>query len=64
MLPATVSQYQSAFKVKALTAAAAVATTAGAAIDSPNHTESAWLKLKGPPLDAATEVGVDGTVHE
>ena len=37
-----------------MTAAAAVATTSST--DTANHVESAWSKLKGPLLDAATEV--------
>ena len=48
----TASQFQSAFNVKTTTAAAAVATTAGAYADTANHIESAWSKLKGPLLDA------------
>ena len=53
---ATASQFQLAFKVKTMTAAAAVATTAGADVDPVNYIESAWSKLKGPLLDAATKV--------
>ena len=36
--------------------AAAVATASGADADTANHVESAWSKLKGPLLDAATKV--------
>ena len=54
--PAIASQFQSAFKVKTMTAAAAVATAAGADADTAKCVESAWSKLKGPLLDAATEV--------
>ena len=52
----TASPFQSAFKVKTMTAAAAVATAYGADADTANRIESAWSKLKGPLLDAATEV--------
>ena len=54
--PATANLFQSAFKVKMMTAAAAVATNPGAEADTANHVESACSKLKGPLLDAATEV--------
>ena len=39
-----------------MTAAAAVATAFGADADTVNRIDSAWSKLKGPLLDAATEV--------
>ena len=39
-----------------MTAAAAFAITAGADGDTANLVESAWSKLKGPLLDAATKV--------
>ena len=39
-----------------MTAAVAVATTSGADVDTGNHVESAWSKLKGSLLDAATKV--------
>ena len=48
MDPATASQFQSAFKIKMMTAAAAVATTSGADAHTANHLESAWSKLKAP----------------
>ena len=54
--PVTASQFQSAFKVKTMTAAAAVATTSGTDADTANRIESAWSKLKGPLLDTVTEV--------
>ena len=54
--PATASKFQSAFKLKAMTAVAAVASAAGASAHTANHVESAWSKLKGSLLDAATEV--------
>ena len=54
--PTTAILSQSAFKVKTMTAAAAVVIASGADADTANHVESAWSKLKGPLLDAATEV--------
>ena len=54
--PATASQFQSAFKIKMMTSAAVVATTAGANADTTHCVESAWSKLKGPLMDAAYEV--------
>ena len=54
--PATASHFQSAFKVKAMTAEAAVATISDAFAAIVNHVWSAWSKLKGPLLDAVTEV--------
>ena len=39
-----------------MAAAAAVAIADDAATDSANCVEPAWSKLKGPMLDAATEV--------
>ena len=54
--PTTAILFQSAFKVKTVTAAAAVAIASGADADTANHVESAWSKLKGPLLDTATEV--------
>ena len=50
------SQFQSAFKVKTMIAAAAVASAAGADVDSVNCVVLAWSKLNGPLLDAVTEV--------
>ena len=52
--PVIASQFQSAFKVKTMTAVAAIATAAGDDADTANHVESAWSKLKGPLLDVAT----------
>ena len=52
--PATASQFQSAFKVKTMTAAAAVAIALGTDAHTANRVESAWSNLKGPLLDAAT----------
>ena len=54
--PATASQFQSVFKVKARTATAAGATTAGVAADATNRVESVWSKLNDPLLDAANIV--------
>ena len=54
--PATANQFQSAFKIKTMTTAAAVAAASGADTDTANCVESAWSKLKGPLLDAATEL--------
>ena len=54
--PATASLFQSAFKVKMMTAEAAVATASGADSDPANQVESPWSRLKGPLLDVATEV--------
>ena len=54
--PDTASLYQLAFKVKMIIVAAAVAIASGADADTANHVESAWSKLKGPLLDAATKV--------
>ena len=48
--PATGSQFQSAFRVKMMTAAS------DADVDTANHIESARSKLKGPLLDAAAEL--------
>ena len=45
-VPATASQFQSAFKVKMITAAAA--TSAGANADTANHVESVWSNMNGP----------------
>ena len=53
---ATASHFQSAFKIKTVTAATAVTTAAGADFETTNRVKSAWSKLKGPLLDAATEV--------
>ena len=39
-----------------MTAMAVVATASGATADTADNIESAWSKLKGPLLDAATEV--------
>ena len=39
-----------------MTAAAAVATTAGADADTANRVESAWSKMKGPLMYAAIKV--------
>ena len=54
--PATGSLFQSAFQVRIMTAAAAVATTSGADADTANRVESVLSKLKGPLLDTANEV--------
>ena len=54
--PATASLFQSAFKIKAMTGTAAVSTASGADADTANCIESAWSKLKGPLLNAATKV--------
>ena len=54
--PTTATLFQSAFKLKTMTAAAAIAIAPGADADTANHVESDWSKLKGPLLDAATEV--------
>ena len=45
-------------------AAAAVVTAAGADADTANYVESAWSKLKGPLLDAATKVCGISKNHE
>ena len=54
--PATASQFQSAFRVKIMAAAAAVGNDFCTDVDTSSRIESAWSKLKGPLLDAATEV--------
>ena len=54
--PAIANQFQSAFKIKTMNAAAAVATAAGADVDSANFVVSTWSKLKGSLLDAVSEV--------
>ena len=41
-----------------------VATSSGADTDTANHVESAWSKLKGPLLDADTEVCVLSKNHQ
>ena len=53
---ANANQFQSTFKIKAMTAAATVVPTAGTGTDSANCDESAWSKLMGPLLDVANEV--------
>ena len=45
--PATANEFQSAFKIKTMTA---VAAASGADTDTANCVESAWSKLKGPLL--------------
>ena len=56
MDPATASQFQSAFRVKIWAAAAAVDNDFCTDVDTSSRIESSWSKLKGPLLDAATEV--------
>ena len=46
--PDTAKLFQSASKVKIMTAAAAVATASVIDADSANHVESAWSKMKNP----------------
>ena len=57
--PASASRFQETFKEKVMTATATV-NAADASIDADvaptSQVESAWSKLKGPLLDAATEV--------
>ena len=47
-----------------MTAATAGATAASADADTANHAESAWSKLKGPFLDAVTEVWGPSKNHQ
>ena len=54
--PATASHFQSAFKVKTMTAAAAIDNAYGADADTTNGVKSARSKLKFPLRNATTEV--------
>ena len=63
-LQATTSLFQSAFKVKAMIAVAAVATDAGATADIANRVEANWSKLKDPLLDAAIGIFSPSKDHQ